>query len=49
MANKASAAKSGCHPRAWEALFTPEERARAEVLPTPPFGIFTLVHLPLEG
>jgi phosphatidylethanolamine/phosphatidyl-N-methylethanolamine N-methyltransferase len=40
----------GWHPDfAVEALFTPTERARAEILPTPPFGIFTLVHLPMEA
>jgi phosphatidylethanolamine/phosphatidyl-N-methylethanolamine N-methyltransferase len=38
----------GWHPDfAAEALLTPQELARAEILPTPPFGIFTLVHLPL--
>jgi phosphatidylethanolamine/phosphatidyl-N-methylethanolamine N-methyltransferase len=38
----------GWHPDfAAEALFTPQELARAEILPTPPFGIFTLVHLPI--
>ena len=39
----------GWHPDfAAEALFTPTESARAEILPTPPFSIFTLVHLPIE-
>ena len=38
----------GWHPDfAVEALFTPQELARAEILPTRPFGIFTLVHLPM--
>jgi phosphatidylethanolamine/phosphatidyl-N-methylethanolamine N-methyltransferase len=38
----------GWHPDfAAEALFTPDERARAEAVPTRPFGIFTLVHLPM--
>jgi phosphatidylethanolamine/phosphatidyl-N-methylethanolamine N-methyltransferase len=38
----------GWHPDfAAEALFTPAELARAEILPTPPIGIFTLVHLPM--
>lgn len=39
----------GWHPDfAVEALFTPEERARATMHGTFPFGIFTLVHLPLD-
>jgi phosphatidylethanolamine/phosphatidyl-N-methylethanolamine N-methyltransferase len=38
----------GWHPDfAVEALLTPQEMARAEIVPTSPFGIFTLVHLPL--
>lgn len=40
----------GWHPDfATEALFTPEERARARALPVRPFGIFTLVHLPVPA
>jgi phosphatidylethanolamine/phosphatidyl-N-methylethanolamine N-methyltransferase len=40
----------GWHPDfAVEALLTPAERARAEVWPTRPFGVFTLVHLPMAG
>ncbi len=39
----------GWHPDfAVAALFTPQELARAERLPTPPFGLFTLVHLPMS-
>ncbi len=38
----------GWHPDfAVEALFERGELARAEILPSPPFGIFTLVHLPM--
>lgn len=38
----------GWHPDfAVEALIDPSEAARAEFLPTRPFGIFTLVHLPM--
>jgi phosphatidylethanolamine/phosphatidyl-N-methylethanolamine N-methyltransferase len=38
----------GWHPDfATEALFAPEERARAIAVPVRPFGIFTLVHLPV--
>jgi phosphatidylethanolamine/phosphatidyl-N-methylethanolamine N-methyltransferase len=40
----------GWHPDfAEEALFSPDERKRAEIVPTAPFGIFTLVHLPMDG
>ncbi len=38
----------GWHPDfATEALFTPEERIRERLVPAPPFGVFTLVHLPV--
>ena len=37
----------GWHPDfAADSLFGPEDRARMEARPVPPFGIFTLVHLP---
>ena len=37
----------GWHPDfAPAALFAPEDRARAETSPVPPFGLFTLAHLP---
>lgn len=37
----------GWHPDfAPAALLTPEDRARAETSPVPPFGLFTLAHLP---
>lgn len=40
----------GWHPDfAMEALFTPEERARAVMRGTFPLGIFTLVHLPADA
>jgi phosphatidylethanolamine/phosphatidyl-N-methylethanolamine N-methyltransferase len=37
----------GWHPDfAPAALFEPEDRARAAISPVPPFGLFTLAHLP---
>jgi len=37
----------GWHPDfAPAALFEPEDHARAEISPVPPFGLFTLAHLP---
>ena len=37
----------GWHPDfAADSLFGPEDRARMQARPVPPFGIFTLVHLP---
>jgi phosphatidylethanolamine/phosphatidyl-N-methylethanolamine N-methyltransferase len=37
----------GWHPDfAMAALFEPAERARATLRPVPPFGLFTLAHLP---
>lgn len=37
----------GWHPDfATDALFSPEDRARATTSPVPPFGLFTLAHLP---
>ena len=37
----------GWHPDfAVEALFAPEDRAGATLSPVPPFGLFTLAHMP---
>jgi phosphatidylethanolamine/phosphatidyl-N-methylethanolamine N-methyltransferase len=40
----------GWHPDfAMEALLTPQEMKRAKAVPVGPFGLFTLVHLPVIG